>query len=82
MCGIEVWSFLVPICMQYITTNIPEKYAHRFLTRRQEKWTDVTKTSNDQPIQLCFIENTLRVADHSIQFQAYTDLKFKDRCNS
>ena len=82
MCEIEVYSFLVIIRMLCSTMNTPETYTHVLLTRYQEKWTDVTKTSNDQSIPLCFIENARRVADHWIQFQAYTDLNFIGRCNS
>ena len=63
-------------------SEYPRNIYTQLLTRYQEKWTDVTETSNDQSIQLCFIENALLVADQSIQFQAYTDLKFIDRCNS
>ena len=67
--------------MLCVTTNIPKTYTQRLLTHYQEKWTDVTETSNDQSTQLCFVESTLRVSDYSIHYQAYIDLKFIGRCN-
>jgi len=42
----------------------------------------MTKTTDDQSTQICFIRTTLHVSDYSIYYPVYTDMKCIGQCNS